>query len=239
MPLATGRRAARYGRRVSAPRGQALRDRSAAGTGASRMPQSAWPRRGIACRDRATSPARRPRAAVNAFCRTIVTTLAQLGLGDVWPGQCSSAVCGPQVPGQRRCESLGGSGQALAASDVELEGLRQPRGRNGAQPHGELCFECSGVARCGGDPHAARVLDGFMEAFGLATANLITIFDPDIIVLGGGLSNMDEIYAEGTRRVLDNIMGDQVRTRISRNTSGDSAGVFGAALHGYEVRCSC
>lgn len=94
-------------------------------------------------------------------------------------------------------------------------------------------------ARKCGDPHAARVLDGFMEAFGLATANLITIFDPDIIVLGGGLSNMDEIYAEGTRRVLDNIMGDQVRTRISRNTLGDSAGVFGAALHGYEVRCSC
>ena len=94
-------------------------------------------------------------------------------------------------------------------------------------------------ARKCGDPHASRVLDGFMEAFGLATANLITIFDPDIIVLGGGLSNMDDIYAEGTRRVRDNIMGDHVKTQVSRNILGDSAGVLGAALHGYEVGRSC
>lgn len=94
-------------------------------------------------------------------------------------------------------------------------------------------------ARKSGDLHAARVLDEFLEAFGLATSNLIKILDPDIIVLGGGLSNIDEIYSEGVQRVQNNIMGCSPKTRIIRNALGDSAGVLGAALYGYEVKRSC
>lgn len=94
-------------------------------------------------------------------------------------------------------------------------------------------------ARKCGEPHAIRTLDGFLEAFGLATANLIKIFDPDIIVLGGGISNIDEIYREGAQYALNNIMGSKVKTQIIRNELGDSAGVLGAALHGYEVKKSC
>ncbi len=93
--------------------------------------------------------------------------------------------------------------------------------------------------RKSGDPHADRVLEDFLDAFGLATGNLIKTLDPDIIVLGGGISNIKVIYSEGTRRALNNIMGEKVETQIIRNKLGDSAGVLGAALHGFEARRSC
>ncbi len=87
-------------------------------------------------------------------------------------------------------------------------------------------------ARSSGDPDAATVMEEFIEAFGLATANLIKIFDPDIIVLGGGLSNIPDICSIGTKRILENIMGESIDARIVGNQLGDSAGALGAALNG-------
>lgn len=72
----------------------------------------------------------------------------------------------------------------------------------------------------------------FFENFGRAMANLINILDPDIVVLGGGLSNIDELYTEGVKQIERFIFSDSLQTPIVKNQLGDSAGVIGAALIG-------
>jgi fructokinase len=70
----------------------------------------------------------------------------------------------------------------------------------------------------------------FLENFGMGLANVIDILDPDVIVLGGGVSNVDFLYTEGRNAVYHQVFSDLVDTPILKNKLGDSAGVFGAAL---------
>ena len=70
----------------------------------------------------------------------------------------------------------------------------------------------------------------FLEHFGHGIANVIDILDPDVIVLGGGLSNIDFLYTEGKESVYDKVFSNLIDTPILKNKLGDSAGVFGAAL---------
>ena len=75
-----------------------------------------------------------------------------------------------------------------------------------------------------------RWKDTFLENFGYGLANVIDILDPDAIVMGGGLSNIDFLYTEGKKSVYDKVFSDLVDTPILKNKLGDSAGVYGAAL---------
>ena len=70
----------------------------------------------------------------------------------------------------------------------------------------------------------------FLENFGFGLANVIDILDPDVIVLGGGLSNIDFLYVEGIKSVYDKVFSDLVDTPILKNRLGDSAGVIGACM---------
>ena len=70
----------------------------------------------------------------------------------------------------------------------------------------------------------------FLENFGIGLANVIDILDPDVIVLGGGISNISFLYDEGRDAVYDKVFSDLVETPILKNQLGDSAGVFGASL---------
>ncbi len=70
----------------------------------------------------------------------------------------------------------------------------------------------------------------FLENFGIGLANVIDILDPDVIVLGGGISNISFLYDEGLDVVYDKVFSDLVETPILKNQLGDSAGVFGASL---------
>ncbi len=72
--------------------------------------------------------------------------------------------------------------------------------------------------------------DEFLENFGFGLANVIDILDPDAIVLGGGLSNIDFLYTEGKESIYDKVFSDLVDTPILKNKLGDSAGVFGACM---------
>jgi fructokinase len=72
--------------------------------------------------------------------------------------------------------------------------------------------------------------DEFLENFGYGLANVIDILDPDVIVLGGGLSNIDFLYTEGKESVYEKVFSDLVDTPIIKNKLGDSSGVFGACL---------
>ena len=69
----------------------------------------------------------------------------------------------------------------------------------------------------------------FVNNFGIALANVIDILDPDAIVLGGGVSNIDFLYDEGVTAVYKYVFSDNADTPILKNKLGDSAGVFGAA----------
>ena len=70
----------------------------------------------------------------------------------------------------------------------------------------------------------------FLDNFGIGLANVIDILDPDVVIIGGGLSNIDFLYTQGKQYVYDNVFSDLVDTPILKNNLGDSAGVFGAAL---------
>jgi fructokinase len=70
----------------------------------------------------------------------------------------------------------------------------------------------------------------FLDNFALSLSNVIDILDPDMIILGGGLSNIDFLYTEGKDAVYEKVFSDTVDTPIVKNLLGDSAGVFGACL---------
>jgi fructokinase len=83
-----------------------------------------------------------------------------------------------------------------------------------------------------GEPRAVEFMTVFFRNFGRSMANLIDILDPDIVVIGGGLSNFRELYQEGVAEVADQVFSDSLETPIVKNQLGDSAGVIGAALVG-------
>jgi fructokinase len=58
---------------------------------------------------------------------------------------------------------------------------------------------------------------------------VINLFDPEVIVLAGGLSNIEAIYSEVPKRWRQYIFSEDVATRLLRNHHGDSSGVRGAA----------
>ncbi len=78
-------------------------------------------------------------------------------------------------------------------------------------------------------PGAEKWRREFISNFGLALSNVIDILDPDIVVLGGGVSNISFLYDEGVRVVHSSVFSDHVDTPIVKNECGDSAGVIGAA----------
>ena len=86
------------------------------------------------------------------------------------------------------------------------------------------------AARRNEDADAAAVLEEALEAFGRGLANVIDVLDPNVVVLGGGVSNLDVFYTEGVERVRKYVFNDELETPIVRHALGDSAGVLGAAL---------
>jgi fructokinase len=80
-----------------------------------------------------------------------------------------------------------------------------------------------------GNADAATTMDRFHERLAKALASVINVLDPDIIVVGGGLSNIDEIYREVPARLPRHVFSDVVATPVVKNRHGDSSGVRGAA----------
>lgn len=83
----------------------------------------------------------------------------------------------------------------------------------------------------GHDGDAEDTLGRLVAKFGEAIAAVVNILDPDAIVIGGGVGNIDRLYGEETRAAIRrHLFNPEFRTEILRPTLGDSAGVFGAAL---------
>ncbi len=86
------------------------------------------------------------------------------------------------------------------------------------------------VARAAaGEPAAGAALARYLDRFGRAAAVVVNILDPDVIVLGGGMSNVEALYTAGRERLAHYVFNDELRTPLRRNLHGDSSGVLGAA----------
>ena len=79
------------------------------------------------------------------------------------------------------------------------------------------------------EPAAERAWERYVLRFGRALATVVNVLDPDVIVLGGGLSNVERLYADGRDSLAAEIFNDELLTPIVRNRHGDSSGVRGAA----------
>lgn len=99
-----------------------------------------------------------------------------------------------------------------------------------AKTAGERLDASEVVARAAnGDLACASTLARYEARLARALAGIVNVIDPDVIVLGGGLSNMPRLYENVPRLWGAQILSDQVRTRLVPPLHGDSSGVRGAA----------
>ncbi len=122
----------------------------------------------------------------------------------------------PCYCGRRGCVETFLSGPGLARDH------RRTTGRDWAPP--EIA-----AAAAAGDGGAAAALDRYARRLARALASVINVLDPDVIVLGGGLSTLDLLYEAVPRYWRAHVFSDRVDTRLVRNRHGPASGVRGAA----------
>lgn len=103
-----------------------------------------------------------------------------------------------------------------------------------ARTHGEIAGEDIPAAQVAarlrqGDAAAAEAFARYVNHLARALATVINVCDPDVVVLGGGMSRMDEVYPRLARALPEFVFSDTVKTRILPPAYGDSSGVRGAA----------
>ncbi len=144
------------------------------------------------------------------------------GIAGEWGHVPLPSPHGPELPGvpcwcgKRNCLETWLSGPALAADHLRLTGA--------ALTAEEIAREAAA-----GDAAARATLDRFLDRLARALCLVINIVDPEVIVLGGGLSNLLVIYDEIEARLRPMIFSDVMETRIVQNRHGDSSGIRGAA----------
>jgi len=129
--------------------------------------------------------------------------------GDERPGP-------PCYCGQRGCIETFLSGPAFA--------------RDHERHTGEAISTREIVSRAeAGDDGARTSLDRYIGRLGRALGQLVTFLDPEVIVLGGGLSNLPRLAERAEVELAPWVFSERVVTRVRRNVHGDSSGVRGAA----------
>jgi fructokinase len=93
----------------------------------------------------------------------------------------------------------------------------------------ELLAEQIAEAEQSGEPDAVRALSTYKHRLARSLAALVNVLDPDMIVLGGGISNVETLYAGLPELIAQYAFADGIRTRVVRAAHGDSSGVRGAA----------
>ena len=124
----------------------------------------------------------------------------------------------PCYCGRHNCVESWLSGPALSQSDWELN---KPASLRSAASIAQAAAE--------GEAKAQQTLKHYAEMLALALANVINIIDPEVIVLGGGLSNIDQLYEDLPSALERYVFSDEILCRIVAAKQGDSAGVIGAA----------
>lgn len=128
---------------------------------------------------------------------------------DEWPGP-------PCYCGKTGCVETYLSGPALARDHEQATGTR---------------IEAPELAQraAAGDEAAEATLARYEDRMARALAAVINVLDPDVIVLGGGMSKLARLYASVPRLWMAYVFSDRVDTRLCMPTHGDASGVRGAA----------
>lgn len=118
--------------------------------------------------------------------------------------------------GKRGCIETFLSGPGLALDHERASGQR-------------LAPEAIAARAGSGERAAVETVRRYEERLARALATVVNVLDPDIIVLGGGLSNVETLYERVPPLLRNWVFSDVVRTKLARNAHGDSSGVRGAA----------
>ena len=81
-----------------------------------------------------------------------------------------------------------------------------------------------------GDKVSKQIMDKYFERTARSFSSIVNILDPDVIVCGGGMSEIEEIYEEVPKRIIPYIASNFFNTPIVKSKHGSSSGVRGAAL---------
>jgi fructokinase len=128
---------------------------------------------------------------------------------EEWPG-------GPCYCGRRGCIETFLSGPGLARDHEQAFGVR-------------LSGEAIAALADGGDADADATLRRYEGRMARALASVINVLDPDVIVLGGGLSKLTRLYEHVPAQWAPWVFSDRVDTRLAAPRHGDASGVRGAA----------
>ena len=133
--------------------------------------------------------------------------------------------------GRRACVETFLSGPALARDHLMALGAAADAG-----PHTKAAAEPAAAdvvaAMRAGDAAARATFARYAERLARALAGVINLLDPDVIVVGGGMSNIAELYEQVPRQWAPHVFSDSLRTRLVPARHGDSSGVRGAAWLG-------
>jgi fructokinase len=141
------------------------------------------------------------------------------GIAGEWGHNILDESGGPCYCGRNGCVETIISGPSLERHYTQLTGTRLKLAEIVARQY------------AGEDPAAAQTLNRLIQYWGKAIAYVINILDPDAIVIGGGVGNIDLLYSqEGIEAVKRNVFNPRLDTLFLKPHLGDSAGVFGAAL---------
>lgn len=139
------------------------------------------------------------------------------GIAGEWGHNFLDESGGPCYCGRTGCVETIISGPALQKFYAGLTG-RQATLKEVVQLHSEH-----------NDEAATRTIERLYHYFGKAVSVVTNMLDPDVIIVGGGVGNIDAIYTEGLSSLREFIFNNTVDVPVLKPSLGDSAGVFGAA----------
>ncbi len=140
------------------------------------------------------------------------------GIAGEWGHNFLDASGGVCYCGKTGCVETLISGPALERFYKKLSGTSKP------------LKEIVALHEAGKEEAATQTMKRLTTYFGKAIAYIVNIIDPDAIVIGGGVGNIDLLYTEGVEEAKQYVFNNQLETVFLKPKLGDSAGVFGAAL---------
>ncbi|MFN0037269.1 MAG: ROK family protein [Saprospiraceae bacterium] len=140
------------------------------------------------------------------------------GIAGEWGHNPLDESGGPCYCGRRGCVETVISGPSLERYYASLTGQKLP------------LRDISARSEAGTDDAARQTMDRLLHFYGIGMAAVINIMDPDAVVLGGGVGNIERLYTDGPAEVVKHLFNPRIDTVFLRPKLGDSAGVFGAAL---------
>lgn len=139
------------------------------------------------------------------------------GIAGEWGHNVLDPLGEPCYCGKRGCVETVISGPALERHYTTLSGE-------------STVLEQIAERAAAGEAHARATIERLRDSFGAAIATVVNVLDPEMVVLGGGVSNVEALYDGIRDKMAPHVFNTTVETPVVKNLLGDSAGVFGAAL---------